>query len=102
MSWLFSAALVAEYSAANCSDGKHSARSRSSLSVVNDLPSDKTKGFFRPFQSGAETLPLSTGDPGAELLTWFREASHVRTSARPTPMPLVLPVSVLVSGVKCS
>lgn len=102
MSWLFSQALVVAYLEANSSGGEQSAQSKLSRSVVNDLPSDKTKDFYRPFPSGADLLNLSTGDPGEVLLTWFREASHARTSAQPILTLSDLRVRVQVSGKKCS
>ena len=79
MSWLFSAALVAAYSRANCSGGDASAQ----LSVMptpqpfwrNDKPMDVLKRS--PF--GLTWKPL-TADRGEELLTWYRAGFPARTS----------------------
>lgn len=101
MSWLFSAALVADFSQQNCSGGELSAPSSLNHSELSGYAIDKTKAFFRPFQSGTETLQLSTGDRGEDLLTWFREGSRVRTSAQPTLSLKELPVRVQDSGKKC-
>jgi hypothetical protein len=115
MSWLYSRALVqdfassrssralvAEFSAQSCSDGAPSARSSSNRSALNDWPSDKTKAFFRPFQSGTGELNFSTAVPGEDLLTWFREVSLARTFPQQILWPWELVASVRVSGVKCS
>lgn len=102
MSWLYSAALVEAYLAANSSGGEQSVQSRLSRSVVSGLLNDKTKAFYRPFPSGAETSLFSTVSHGEELLTWFRVDSLVRTSAQPILTRSELPVRVQVSGKKCS
>ena len=82
MSWLFSQALVAEYSAGTCSDGEPCAPLSGSPTPQAFLPSDKMTAFSRPSRFGMTFAPL-TDTRGAELLTWFREASHARTSALP-------------------
>ena len=82
MSWLFSQALVAEYSAATCSAGAQSALSSGSHMPQAFLPSDKMMGFSRPSRFGMTFKPL-TENLGAELLTWFLAASRARTSALP-------------------
>jgi hypothetical protein len=80
MSWLFSQALVAEYSQATCWDGAPSAP----LSVK------PTQHKFWHRDRPMEPCDLSrfgltcavlTDDRGEDLLTWFREASRARTSA---------------------
>ena len=82
MSWLFSQALVAEYSQATCWAGAPCAQ----LSVM------PTQHKFWRNDKTAEPCDLSrfgltcaalTEDRGADLLTWFRGASLARTSALP-------------------
>lgn len=86
MSWLFSQALVAEYSAANCSDGAQLLPSSSSPMPQVYLPSDKTTAFWRLSQYGMTCKPL-TEDRGTDLLTWFRAAFLAKTSARQVQAP---------------
>ena len=86
MSWLFSQALVAEYSAASCSDGARSALLSGSPTPRAFLPPDRMTAFSRPSRFGMTFGPL-TDTLGAELLTWFREASRARTSAQPVKEP---------------
>lgn len=86
MSWLFSRALVAEYSAAPCSAGAPSAPSSASPTPQAYLSSDRTTAFSRPSRSGMTFAPL-TDALGAELLTWFLAASRVRTSRPPARAP---------------
>lgn len=82
MSWLFSRALVAEFSEATCWDGALSAP----LSVMPTLHrfwrNDKMMDASRLSQFGLMCAVL-TEDRGADLLTWFREDFLARTSARP-------------------
>lgn len=78
MSWLYSRALVEEYSAATCSAGAQYALSSSSPTPQAFLPSDKMTAFSRPSRSGMTFAPL-TDDLGEDLLTWFLADSHVRT-----------------------
>ena len=80
MSWLYSRALVEEYSAATCSAGAQSALSSGSPMPQAFLPSDKMTAFSRPSRFGMTFKPLMD-DLGAELLTWFLAASRARTSA---------------------
>lgn len=80
MSWLFSQALVAEYSEASCSDGARSALSSMNPTPRAFLPPDRMTAFSRPSRFGMTFGPL-TEALGAELLTWFLEASRARTSA---------------------
>jgi hypothetical protein len=82
MSWLFSQALVAEYSAASCSDGALSAPSNTTPTPQAFLWRDKTTDAWKRFPSGLTCEPL-TDDRGEELLTWFREGSRAKTSALP-------------------
>lgn len=80
MSWLYSRALVEEYSAATCSDGALSALSSGTPTPRAFLPSDRMTAFSRPSRFGMTFGPL-TDDLGAELLTWFLEDFRARTSA---------------------
>ena len=82
MSWLFSQALVAEYSQGTAWDGAPS----SQLSVMPTphkfWRNDKTLEPSDLSRFGLTCAAL-TEDRGADLLTWFREASLARTSALP-------------------
>jgi hypothetical protein len=82
MSWLFSQALVAEYSAANSSDGAPSAPSNTTPTPPAFLWRDKTTDAWSRFPSGLTCEPL-TVDRGEELLRWFRAGFLAKTSARP-------------------
>lgn len=79
MSWLFSQAMVAGYSAATCWDGAPSAP----LSVMPTLHkfwrNDKTMEPSQLSRFGL-TFAVLTEDRGEALLTWYREASPVKTS----------------------
>lgn len=85
MSWLFSQALVAEYSAATFSGGAPSAQ-------LNVMPTrhpfwhrDRTMEASDLSRFGP-TCALSTDAHGAALLTWFREASRAKTSRSLVPV----------------
>jgi hypothetical protein len=82
MSWLFSRALVAEYSAGTCSAGELSALSSGSPTPQAFLPPDRMTAFSRPSRFGMTFAPL-TDDLGADLLTWFLADSLAKTSALP-------------------
>ena len=84
MSWLFSQALVAEYSAASCSDGAPSALLSANPMPQAFLPPDKMKAFSRPSRFGMTFAPLTVG-LGSELLTWFLEGFRAKTSAHLAP-----------------
>jgi hypothetical protein len=86
MSWLFSRALVAEYSAGECSDGEPCAPSNASPMPQAFLPPDKMTAFSRPSRFGMTFGPLMD-TLGAELLTWFLAASRAKTSASPAKAP---------------
>ena len=88
MSWLYSRALVEEYSEATSSDGTRSALSSGSHTPRAFLPPDRMTAFSRPSRFGMTFGPL-TGTLGAELLTWFLEASRARTSAWPARAPVL-------------
>ena len=98
MSWLYSRALVEEFSAATCSDGARSALSSGSPTPRAFLPPDRMTAFSRPSRFGMTFGPL-TDDLGAELLTWFLAASRARTSAR-QERAQALTVNDLASGEK--
>ena len=82
MSWLFSQALVAEYSAANSLDGAPSAPSNTTPTPQVFLWRDKTTDAWKRFPSGLTCEPL-TADRGEGLLTWFRAGFRAKTSALP-------------------
>jgi hypothetical protein len=82
MSWLFSQALVAEYSAASCSAGAPSAPSNTTPTPQAFLSRDKTTDAWNRFPSGMTCEPL-TESRGEELLKSFLVASHAPTSVPP-------------------
>ena len=82
MSWLFSRALVEEYSAGSCSAGALSALSNSTPTPQAFLPLDKMTAFSRPSRFGMTFAPL-TDTLGAELLTWFLAGFPARTFPPP-------------------
>lgn len=82
MSWHFSRALVAEYSAANCSGGGQCAPLNGTPTPAAYYWPDKTTGHSRLSRFGMTSEPL-TETLGEELLMLFREASRARTSAQP-------------------
>ena len=86
MSWHFSRALVEEYLAASFSGGEPSALLSGSPTPLLFCASVRTMEFFRRSRFGMTCEPL-TEDLGAELLTWFLEASRVKTSALPVKAP---------------
>lgn len=82
MSWLFSRALVEEYSEGICSDGEQSAPSSGNhIQQVYCAP-DKMTAFSRRSLSGMTFKPL-TEDRGEELLTSFLADFPVKTSPAP-------------------
>jgi hypothetical protein len=80
MSWLFSQALVEEYSEANYSDGEPSAPSSGSHTQLAYLPPDRMTASSRLSRFGMTFKPL-TESHGEELLMSYLAAFHVRTSA---------------------
>jgi hypothetical protein len=82
MSWHFSQALAAEYSAASCSDGEPSAPWKSIPSAPDDSCSAKMKATCHRSPFGMMFVP-SMDAHGQELLTSFLAASRARTSAQP-------------------
>ena len=86
MSWLFSRALVAEYSAASCSGGEPSAPLNGTPTPAAYYWPDKTTGHSRLSRFGMTSEPL-TADRGEALLMLFLAASRARTSAQPEVGP---------------
>lgn len=82
MSWLFSRALVEEYSAASCSGGEPSALSSGNPTPRAYLPPDKMTDFSRPSRFGMTFGPL-TESLGAGLLTWFLAGFRAKTFRQP-------------------
>ena len=80
MSWLFSQALVAEFSADTCSDGEQSAPSKSSPIPQAYCSPDRMTAFSRISRFGMTFAPL-TADHGEALLTWYLAGFRARTSA---------------------
>jgi hypothetical protein len=95
MSWLYSQALVAAYSAASSSAGVPSALSSGNPTQQAFLPPDRTTDFSRPSQYGMTFKPL-TDALGTDVLTWFLEAFPARTSALPAPE-----LELMESGLAC-
>jgi hypothetical protein len=81
MSWLYSQALVEELSEGICSDGAVSVPSSETPMHGTYWSPDKTTEALHHSRSGMTFAPL-TGTHGAALLTWYREVSLARTSAR--------------------
>jgi hypothetical protein len=79
MSWLFSQALVEEYSEAICSDGEQSAPLSGSHTQQAYCALDKMTGFSRLSQFGMTYKPL-TESHGQALLMSFRAGFHAKTS----------------------
>lgn len=79
MSWLFSQALVAEYSAATSWDGAPSAPLSMMQSPHPFSRNGKTMDASQLSRSGLTCAVLTEGR-GEDLLTWFRGASPVPTS----------------------
>jgi hypothetical protein len=79
MSWLFSRALVEEYSEAICSDGEQSVQSSGNPIPQAYCVPDKMTAFSRLSRFGMTYKPL-TATHGEALLTLYREAFHAKTS----------------------
>lgn len=82
MSWHFSQALVAAFSAGTCSAGDASAPWSSTPSAPDDSCSAKMKAICHRSPFGTMYVP-STDTHGAALLTWFLAAFRAKTSAPP-------------------
>ncbi len=78
MSWHYSQALVAAYSAANCSDGRPSVALSGSPTPQAFLSPDRMKAFSRLSRFGMTCEPL-TDDFGEAVLTWFLAGFPART-----------------------
>lgn len=78
MSWLFSQALVAEYSAATCWDGAPSAPLSVMPTPHKFWRNDKTMEPSQLSRFGL-TCAVLTADHGEALLTWFREGFPAKT-----------------------
>jgi hypothetical protein len=95
MSWLFSQALVEEYSAANYSDGEQSVQSNGSHTQQAYCAPDKMTDFSRLSRFGMMFKPL-TAILGEELLMSYLAAFHVKTSA-----PLEKAQELMVNEAEC-
>ena len=82
MSWLYSQALVAEFSAAKCSAGEPCAPLNSTPTPLGYCLPDKMTAVSKLSRYGMTFAP-STADHGAALLTWFRAAFPARISPAP-------------------
>ena len=82
MSWLYSRALVAAYSAASCSAGTPCAPSSLTPTPRAFSSHARMTAFSRLSRYGMTCAPLTDGH-GAALLTWSLAASRARTSASP-------------------
>jgi len=80
MSYIYSQALVAEYSRANCSVMSASVLWSGSPTHRPHLWHDKTMEVSRHSRFGMTCKPLTEGH-GADLLTWWRAASRAKTLA---------------------
>ncbi len=98
MSWLYSQALVEEYSRANCSATPLSAPSSAIEPPQAFSCDDRTMATFNHSRSGMTCGPL-TAEHGAALLTWFLAASRAKTSALPVAA-MAWTVSAADSGEK--
>jgi hypothetical protein len=81
MSWLYSQALVAEFSRAACSDGDASVPSKSTGTDGMSYELARTTGRSTPSLYGM-TSQRSTDDPGAALLRWYLAGFPVRPFPR--------------------
>lgn len=79
MSWLFSQALVEEFSAVTCLDGDASAQSSSTPTPAAFFWPGKTTEHSRLSRFGMTSEPLMDAH-GEALLMWFLEVSRARTS----------------------
>lgn len=82
MSWHFSQALAAEYSAASCSGGERFAPLNLTPTPQAYCSPDRMTAFSRLSRFGMTFAPL-TDAHGEELLTWFLAGFPARTSAQP-------------------
>jgi hypothetical protein len=88
MSWLYSRALVEEYSEDTCSDGELFAPLSGNPTQLAYLPPDRMTAFSRLSRFGMTFKPL-TADRGEELLTLFLEDFRAKTSQQPDEAPVL-------------
>ena len=100
MSWHFSQALVAAYSAEHYWDGELFAQWKSMPFAPDDSCSDKMKDTSHRSLFGTMFVPL-TDTHGEDLLTWFLGDFLARTSVRQTPTQRELTESEVDYGVIC-
>jgi hypothetical protein len=81
MSWLYSQALVAEFSEANSWDGEQYVPSNGNPTPQAYCAPDKMTDFSRLSRFGMTYKPL-TEHLGEELLTWYLEDFRAKTSAQ--------------------
>lgn len=86
MSFIYSQALEAAFSEANCSDIDASAQLNESHTHKPSFWHDKTMEPSRLSRFGMTCAPL-TESRGEELLTWFVADSHAKTSASQEAVP---------------
>ena len=86
MSWHFSQALVAAYSAATCLDGEQSAPLNGSPTQLAYLSPDRMTAFSRLSRFGMTFKPL-TENLGRDVLTSYLAAFPAKTSAQPEKAP---------------
>ena len=98
MSWLFSRALVEEYSEANSSAGEPFVQSNANHILQAYCAPDRMTKFSRLSRFGMTFAPL-TEIRGEELLTLYREDFLARTSVLPDTVP-VSPAVGQDSGLK--
>ncbi len=79
MSWHFSLALVAAFSAATCSDGEPCAPLKLNPTPQAFCSQSRMRKFSRLSPSGMTFAPL-TDELGEAMLTWFLAASPAKTS----------------------
>jgi len=96
MSWLFSQALVEEYSERICLDGELSVQSNTTPTRRVFLHSGKMTDFCRLSQYGMTFEPL-TGDHGEALLMSYLAGFHVK----PLAPQLAAEILLKTSGRKC-
>lgn len=82
MSWLYSRALVEEYSQATCSDGEQSLPLSTQPIPRAYLSPDRMTDFSRISRFGMTFGPL-TDSHGEALLTWYLAGSRAKRSALP-------------------
>jgi len=85
MSWLFSQALVAEYSAVKCSDGELCAPWSSTPTPPAFLWRDRTTEAWNRFPCGMMCEPLMESH-GEDLLVWYRGDFLAKTCPEQRPM----------------